>query len=49
MKPTVIATIVASFIAVILAMRKRDSMPSIALADTNKRYDIDEFIGTEEL
>ena len=49
MKPSIIATIVASFIALVLAMRKRDSIPSIALADTDKRYDIDEYIGTEEL
>ncbi len=49
MKPSVIAAFVASFIAVALAMRKRESVPVVALTDLNKRYDIDEYIGNEAL
>ena len=49
MKPSLIAAFVASVIALAFAMRKRVSVPRLALTDANKRYDIDEYIGDEEL
>ena len=49
MKPSIIAALVASFIAVALAMRKREAVLTIVSADANKRYAIDEYIGNEEL
>jgi hypothetical protein len=49
MKPSVIAAFVASVIALAFAMRKRESVPAFALTDANKRYDIDEYIGDEQL
>ncbi|HTK81018.1 MAG TPA: hypothetical protein VL633_01905 [Bacteroidota bacterium] len=46
MKPSIIAAFVASFVALALAMRKRQTL---AAADANRLYAIDEYIGNEEL
>lgn len=48
MKPSIIAAFVASFVAVALAMRKREAF-SAPSADANRLYAIDEYIGNEEL
>ena len=48
MKPSIIAAFVASFIAVALALRKRQALAATA-ADANRLYAIDEYIGNEEL
>ncbi len=49
MKPSIIAAIVASFIAMALAARKQERLAVVALLDNDKRYDIDELIADDEL
>lgn len=48
MKPSIIAALIAGFVAVALALRKRGAL-SAAAADANRLYAIDEYIGNEEL
>jgi hypothetical protein len=49
MKLSVIAAFVATVVAVSLALRKREPVPKSAPADADKRYDIDEYLGEEQL
>ena len=48
-KPSVIAAIVAGFVLLALAMRKKSTPLLPILTDSNIRYDIDEYIADDEL
>ena len=48
-KPSIIAAIVAGFVVVVLALRKKSAQSLPAFADSDIRYDIDEYIAEEEL
>lgn len=49
MKPSVVAAIIAGLVLAAMAFRKHRSHVVPILADPNKRYDIDEYIGDERL
>ncbi len=49
MKPSLFSTLIAGVILFAISIHKKKNQPVPVLADTDKRYDIEEFITDEEL
>lgn len=49
MRPSVLVAFLTGLVVAALALRKRKANAVPILADLNKRYDIDEYIGDEQL